>query len=217
MTIDVIKEEKDYLAVYKSGNVKTVPLKSQDDEESLLFLLSQRYPEILSVNGKNSWEGGVIHRLDTATSGLVLVARNDSFYKKIIEEQKKGCFIKRYVAKLSESSETEGFESFPYTLRKGEIISSYFRAYGKGRKAVRPVLIKKNRDTDVLYETEILSLAGDEIRVEIKRGFRHQIRSHLAWSGRAIAGDALYGGDACDHLHLCCSEISFLGETISLP
>jgi 23S rRNA pseudouridine1911/1915/1917 synthase len=48
-------------------------------------------------------------------------------------------------------------------------------------------------------------------RLEISRGFRHQIRCHLAWLGFPLLGDLLYGGPPGDSpgLALLAEEISF--------
>jgi 23S rRNA pseudouridine1911/1915/1917 synthase len=95
-------------------------------------------------------------------------------------------------------------------------IQSYFRPWGPGRKAVRPVETepgqmrgKKAReaaaDQGKPYVTEVLETAVLEegapfakaivyYKLRIKRGFRHQIRCHLSWIGRPILNDRLYGG-----------------------
>jgi 23S rRNA pseudouridine1911/1915/1917 synthase len=92
-------------------------------------------------------------------------------------------------------------------------IESAFRPYGPGRKAVRPVPLsfsgekpqKRALKEIVLdrgrpYRTEILEAKTEGegkplvFCVRIRRGFRHQIRSHLAWLGCPLINDALYGG-----------------------
>jgi 23S rRNA pseudouridine1911/1915/1917 synthase len=53
---------------------------------------------------------------------------------------------------------------------------------------------------DGLYTTKILDWQKEDddtckVKVELFRGFRHQIRSHLAWIGFPILNDSLYGGE----------------------
>jgi len=85
-------------------------------------------------------------------------------------------------------------------------IESYFRPYGPGRKLVRPVIEdgKKHKeiakDKGGFYRTEITGVSGtcseassNIFTVRIRRGFRHQIRCHLCWTGFPILNDPLYG------------------------
>ncbi|MFA7168381.1 MAG: pseudouridine synthase, partial [Sphaerochaetaceae bacterium] len=71
----IVAESRDWLVADKPSGLPTVPLKSDAPEkDTLLSRVAKEYPEILDI-GRNPWEGGVIHRLDTLTSGLVLIAR----------------------------------------------------------------------------------------------------------------------------------------------
>jgi 23S rRNA pseudouridine1911/1915/1917 synthase len=73
---------------------------------------------------------------------------------------------------------------------------------------VRPVLPgllnKRTRVKEIVldrgqpYRTEVLEAEAEgeftHFRLRICRGFRHQIRCHLAWLGFPLVNDALYGG-----------------------
>jgi 23S rRNA pseudouridine1911/1915/1917 synthase len=75
-------------------------------------------------------------------------------------------------------------------------IESYFRPYGPGRKEVRPVLEGgKGRPGPYVTELTERSLPGAyrSFHLRIGRGFRHQIRCHLAWIGCPILNDDIYG------------------------
>ena len=214
----VVDEQKDYIVLFKRSGLDTVPLKKEREKPSLLSYAAELYPECLLVGGDNYWEGGVLHRLDRPTSGLVLVARNQKFYDRMMEEQKKGGFIKSYLARTEESIIPEGFPPFPFALKEGLAIHSKFRKYGRGGKAVRPVdpssyLYER---TEREYETMVERIDGHDFYLKLQRGFRHQIRCHLAWSGNAIAGDLLYGGKKRDSFGLFSYALEFMGERVSL-
>jgi 23S rRNA pseudouridine1911/1915/1917 synthase len=91
-----------------------------------------------------------------------------------------------------------GFPQTPF------VIESFFRPYGPGRKQVRPVTDAgyKHRkiasDNARFYRTEIVGVWEASplqyvITVRLCRGFRHQIRCHLAWIGCPVLNDPLYG------------------------
>ena len=144
-TIEVIYEDKDLLVFYKPAGLPTVPLKNGEGD-TLLSECALSYPEILSPWGRNSWEGSIIHRLDTPTSGLVLAPRNKEFYCYLSSLQSEDKIHKTYRAEVSEMEEKmEGFESCPYSFSEDgyvKIVSS-FRPYGPKGASVRPLLKRR--------------------------------------------------------------------------
>jgi len=204
----ILVEEKDFLIVYKPPRMHSSPQASSS--ESLYTWCVQRFPEVGELSGRNNGEGGLLHRLDYETHGVMLLARNNLAMEALLEQQKQGKILKEYSALTGESGiALPGFPKEKPELQAGSVIeiTSAFRPYGKGRKAVRPVLIgdaKKNM-TEKLYITEILESKSASasafgnclcLKLRISKGFRHQIRCHLAWLGMPILNDALYGGVA---------------------
>ena len=219
-TIEVIYENKDLLVFYKPAGLPTVPLKNGEGD-TLLSECALSYPEILSPWGRNSWEGSIIHRLDTPTSGLVLSPRNKEFYDYLSFLQSEDKILKTYRAEVSEMEEKmEGFESCPYSFSEDgyvKIISS-FRPYGPKGASVRP-LLKRRKGDERQYETEVRRVDENTVECVIKRGFRHQIRCHLSWLGLPIIGDQRYGGKENPILMLEAVKVSFpsldgKGETV---
>ena len=209
-TIEVIYENKDLLVFYKPAGLPTVPLKNGEGD-TLLSECALSYPEILSPWGRNSWEGSIIHRLDTPTSGLVLSPRNKEFYDYLSFLQSEDKIHKTYRAEVSEMEEKmEGFESCPYSFSEdgyGKIVSS-FRPYGPKGASVRP-LLKRSKGDERQYETEVRRVDENNVECVIKRGFRHQIRCHLSWLGLPIIGDQRYGGKENPMLMLEAVKVSF--------
>ena len=214
----MLYECPDFIILDKPHGIPTVPLKGQDPRGTLLFEAGTLFPEILAVRGRNPWEGGAAHRLDTATSGLVVFARTQSFYDHLQAIQSDGLFIKKYRALTRPDDRLRGTDKDDDLMNGRPVtVSSYFRSYGPGAKEVRPTTDAKRADTTVLYTTEIClegsSDAGDAFICTIARGFRHQIRAHLAWTGHPICGDVLYGPQTHNPgeqtLQLDCFEVSF--------
>ena len=216
----VIREEKDFVVLFKESGLDSVPLKREGESHPSLFkYASSLYPEIKEAMGKNCWEGGIIHRLDNPTSGLVLAARNKKFYEKILYEQRNGNFLKHYRAETERTAKAaEGFPPFPYVLKNGLDIKSKFRPFGAGSKSVRPLTETQFRykEYETVYCTHIDRIEDGVFHISLDRGFRHQIRCHLAWSKNPIKGDVLYGARASGSFGLICYGLEFLGEEIWL-
>lgn len=195
----VVFENDDFLIANKDHGVPTVPLKNQTADGTLLGFVSSLCPEVLSVCGNNPWEGGALHRLDTATAGLVLFAKKQSFYDWVSKVQKEGSFEKTYIAECDEKQPVEDGR-----------ISSYFRAFGPGSKLVKAEQDVRKADSPTLYETYVKRVAVGTYECRLSRGFRHQIRVHLSSNGCPIKNDELYNpGKADGPLMLTCTGLEF--------
>ena len=117
MRLKLVYEDHDILVVNKQANLPTVPLKTDPkDKLTLLGLVSLSFPEVLDVGGINTWEGGVLHRLDTATSGLVVIARTKEAYASLQAIQKADLFFKEYHALSHSISGHNPFRFSPLSL-----------------------------------------------------------------------------------------------------
>ncbi|MDR1278665.1 MAG: RNA pseudouridine synthase [Treponema sp.] len=206
-TPQLIEETEDFAVVYKPPRVHCVPLRAGEGG-TLLEWYARLFPPVAALHGKRPLEGGILHRLDYETQGLVLFGKTQAALENLFIQQEEGRFVKEYGAishRAGASPPLPGFPPPPALPGSGTFcIRSYFRSYGPGGKAVRPLAglnrpgKKTASDRGRPYETEIVETAepGKEFRyftLRIKRGFRHQIRCHLAWLGNPIRGDPLYG------------------------
>lgn len=209
--VNIIYSCNDFVVAEKAHNLATAPLSENETQTALNYVL-ELFPEGRDVCGKKPVEHGLIHRLDTATHGLFLVALNQSSFDNLWKQQKDGLFIKKYTAYCTKQLN----DSFPicnYQLQKNLKIKSYFRYFGPKNREVRPVALDgtsgkaaaKNAQNKI-YETLIndfskinfamkpfyKDLSIYKIDCLLKSGFKHQLRSHLAWLGFPIIGDGLY-------------------------
>lgn len=213
MTTKLVFEGPDTLVFWKESGIPTVPLKNTIDGTTLLSIASAYYPEIVCCHGENEWEGGVIHRLDNLTKGLVLIARSQRAYDALMQQQKKDMIQKEYLATVTEGRAIdEGFEPYPFQnpLYEDGMIISYFRSFGPGGKSVRPSYSNARYAKGRIYTTLASPESDGVIRCTITRGFRHQIRAHLAWAGCPISGDTQYGGRESDDFGLEAVSISYI-------
>ena len=251
----VLDETEDFAVIYKPPRMHSV-YKSireqlrQGAGDTLFDWYLQRsfrpaevFPPVKGFSGGKEGDtfqrtgGGLLHRLDYETQGLMLFAKNQQSLDHLLRQQDKGKFIKEYNAICQKADVPSSFPPPPFSVLNDDLpqtpffIESFFRPFGPGRKQVRPVLgplqsvkAKRNRktasDQGRFYRTEITGIFETEVpgrysvTARIYRGFRHQIRCHLAWIGCPVLNDPLYGqeGQSADgFLALRAIGLSFTG------
>lgn len=189
-SVKVFAESPDYLVLLKGPGIPSAPL--ANGGRSAFEVAASRYPEILSVQGRNASEGGLIHRIDSETAGLLLIARTQPFYDMAMAAQKDGRFIKYYTAFCSpacvgasavESAPAphgaSAVESAPartplFTASQlPYVIESRFRPLGKKGAMVKPVFendagrADRKKAGPAVYRTRVLALdpvAGEALK-----------------------------------------------------
>ena len=208
--------ENPFLIISKEAGLPSAPLFEGDN--SALGNALAAFPELRNVTGKKQVEYGLIHRIDTQTRGLILIASTQQSYDALIESQKNGLFEKWYRAKTDriEKQLLPGFPEFEAEKKGGKlIVRSFFRKFGPKGREVRPVTensasaaLKKGGSK--IYTTEIDFSSNDGMPIcRITEGFRHQVRCHLAWSGNPVKGDEIYNPASSGQLEFEAFRIKF--------
>ncbi len=206
----VLYEDAELMALDKPAGLHTAP-QGRAGEDTLLGRMLERFPEIAALPGRRPGEPGLLHRLDRDTSGVVLVARTPGAFHRLTADLAAGRVRKEYLALCAPQAGLAPDAE----LRPGQtfIAESRFAAFGPGRRKVRVVPADspaarvgggrakrasgRRKASPGIYRTEaevVRVRAGLAlVRAVILRGFRHQVRAHLAHLGLPIAGDPLYG------------------------
>lgn len=203
--LDVRLERADLVVVDKPAGQATAPL-APGETGTLTGALLARYPEMRGV-GYREREPGIIHRLDTRTSGLVIAARNTPAFEVLRDALRAHRLDKRYLAIVEAAGLPDGARiELPLALDPA----------GSGR--VLAVAPGANGATPCLSHVRVLERRGRFALVDVQasRAFRHQVRVHLAASGWPIAGDREYGGarrEALAGRHaLHASHVAWIGD-----
>ena len=195
-------DEKPFLIIYKPKGLPSAPLYADDSDNALAQAVIE-FPALAEVKGRKEIEHGLLHRLDNATDGLLIIAATQECYDFLMTEQEAGRITKTYSAECDIiKNNAELLEGFPPDAPSLPEVTSYFRPYGEGRKEVRPVTEKSCKAAlsklgkPKLYTTNIQINKISETKAlatcKITNGYRHQVRCHLAWAGFPVSSDQLY-------------------------
>lgn len=199
----VLLERGDLVIVDKPAGQATAPLRA-DEPGSLAGALLGRYPEMAGI-GYRAREPGLLHRLDTRTSGLVIAVRTPEVFAALREALETHRLHKRYLAIVSARG-----------LPDSGAIERPLMPDPSGRVVVASDAEAPARACRSTFRT--LERRGRYALVEVvaPRAYRHQVRVHLAAEGWPIAGDRDYGGDvanAIEHRHaLHASHVAWAGD-----
>jgi 23S rRNA pseudouridine1911/1915/1917 synthase len=94
-------EGEDFLGVSKPAGLSTTYKNSDDKGDCLIDRVRQKYGDIDQVDGFKPREGGLLYRLDNATSGVVVIARNQDAFDRFLQMQQDFSIGKWYYALCS--------------------------------------------------------------------------------------------------------------------
>jgi 23S rRNA pseudouridine1911/1915/1917 synthase len=176
--IDILHKDNHLVVVDKPAGMVVYPAAGHG-HGTLMNALSYVCDHLASVGGP--LRPGVVHRLDKDTSGVMVVALDDSSYYSLAEQFKERSINRRYGALVyGDLKENEG-----------RIASKIGRSESDRKK----MSTRSKRGKEAVTNWSVIKRFGNAtlIRVKLGTGRTHQIRVHFASIGYPVLGDRTYG------------------------
>jgi tRNA pseudouridine32 synthase/23S rRNA pseudouridine746 synthase len=173
--LDILYQDNVLLVVNKPAGLLSVPGRDADKQDCQLHRVQREFPS-----------ARIVHRLDMATSGAMLMALNDEVHRQLSILFEKRQVAKKYLAIVDGLPEEEqGVIDLPlitdWPNRPKQMID-----HERGKPSQTRFVVKDYNRTQHTTRLELIPLTGRT----------HQIRVHLQALGHAILGDRLYA--PCD-------------------
>ena len=174
--IQIIHLDRSLLVLNKPAGLLSVPGRGDDKQDCLSHRVQSRFPEAL-----------VVHRLDMATSGLMLMARDITTQRALNRLFERREVYKRYLAVV------QGCLPPAQQLGSWSLIDMPI-ALDWPRRPLRIINAATGKSSQTQWRTVSVDVAANSTRVELEpiTGRSHQLRVHLLALGHPILGDALY-------------------------
>lgn len=195
--VETLYEDCELTVIHKPAGLLSVPGKDAA-QPSVYALMRRKYPEATGPL--------IVHRLDMATSGLMIIAKTEFAYHRLQKEFLNHRVQKKYIAIISEK-EISG-KDIP---GKGTISLPLLPDYLNRPRQI----VNHEQGKEAITEYEILErIDGSHLRIALypKTGRTHQLRVHCAHQeglNAPILGDPLYGNEKAARLYLHAEEITF--------
>jgi len=202
--IAVILERADLVVIDKPAGMPSQPLRP-GELGTAANAIAARWPECAAIPVEGDpRDGGLVHRLDIGTSGVLVAARTMEAYRALRDAFGAGLVAKTYLA-ITDGRPVSRECDAPLVQRGKRVVVDHT----DGLAAYTSFVVERESPTHAL------------VRCTAQTGRMHQVRAHLAHVGSPITGDTLYrgvalGDDPGFFLHAATMTLPVGGETLAI-
>lgn len=176
--LDIIYEDNDLLVVNKPKDMVVHPAAGNYTGTLVNALLYHCKNSLSGINGV--LRPGIVHRIDKDTSGLLIVAKNDTAHNFLSEQIKNHSFTREY-------------EAIVYGNIQSDVgtIKGNIGRHKTDRKKMA-VVIGSGKPATTHYKVINRYRNYTHLKLKLETGRTHQIRVHLSHIGHPVVGDEVY-------------------------
>lgn len=174
--LDIVYQDCDLAVINKPKGMVTHPAPGHISG-TLVNAIMYHIRDLSGINGE--LRPGIVHRLDKDTSGLIVIAKNDTAHLSLAQQIADKTAIREYIAIIHGSfKEDSGVIDLPIARHKHD------------RK--RMAVVQGGRRAVTHYETLEKFSGFSLVRAKLETGRTHQIRVHFSHLGHPLLGDEVY-------------------------
>ena len=184
MSLDILYDDDDIIIINKSPGMIVHPGAGNYEKTIVNGLLFQYQNKLSSIGGK--LRPGIVHRIDKDTSGIIVVAKNDSAHINLSNQFSNHSIKRTYEALVWGSIKPKNgkiSEKISRSIKNRKLMTV---RKDKGKKAIT------NYKTLKIFQNLNLPKVS-LIECKLETGRTHQIRVHMNFKGNPILGDKSYG------------------------
>jgi 23S rRNA pseudouridine1911/1915/1917 synthase len=176
IALEVVHQDEHVLVLNKPAGLVVHP-GAGNAAGTLLNALLHHDPKLAELP-----RGGIVHRLDKETSGLMVVARSLPAHTALVEMLSRHEVERQYEAVVMGLLVAGGTVDAPIGRHMGDRLRQAVRDEEDGKRAVTHYRLRERFRAHAL------------LQCSLETGRTHQIRVHMAHIGHPLVGDPLYGG-----------------------